>query len=237
MVQSQPELLREKLWVYMVLLPIILNLGSFFTYGIYYALFYARPDLVAGIAPGAARAATDVLIFIVEWTFAISIILRCRRSGLPLKQLISPQGSLWSFRWRPALLLFASWNGLFALYMLGLSKFYPSVSDVYQGLSMGVRLLQIILIPLTAAFCEELIWRAYIPTRMELRGHRFWSIVLLSSLSFALIHGVFLVDKLIITFVLGVMSTLYYLKERNLVPLMFTHWVVDLWSFGLFMFG
>ncbi len=225
------------MWVYTVLPPIILNLGSFFTYGVYYALFYAQPNLVAGIAPGAVRAATDILIFLVEWAFAISIILRFRRLGLPLKQLIAPLGSLWSFRWRPALLLFASWNGLFALYMLALSKFYPSVSDVYQGLSIGVRLLQIILIPLTAAFCEELIWRGYIPTRMELRGHRFWGIVLLSSLSFALIHGVFLVDKLIITFVLGVMSTFYYLKERNLVPLMFTHWVVDLWSFGLFMFG
>ncbi|MBN2146895.1 MAG: CPBP family intramembrane metalloprotease, partial [Anaerolineales bacterium] len=62
-------------------------------------------------------------------------------------------------------------------------------------------------------------------------------VVLLSSLSFAAIHGVFLPDKLLVTFLLGIISTVYYLKERNLAPLMLTHWFVDMWSFGLFMFG
>jgi len=226
----------EKLWIYLVLPAVILNLGAFFTYGAYYALYYTQPGLVAGISPGAVRAATDILIFVVEWAFAISIILRYRREGLPLMRLIAPKGNPTHFHWRPALLLFAGWNLLFVLYMLILNKMYSSATDIYQGLSFGIRLIQIILVPITAASCEELIWRGYIPTQMEMRGYRFWPIVLLSSLSFALIHGIFLVDKIIVTFLLGILSTVYYLKERNLAPLIITHWFVDLWSFGWFMF-
>ena len=227
----------EKLWVYTVLPPLILNIGSFFTYGAYYALNYTQPEWVAGITPGAVRAATDILIFVVEWAFSIAIILRYRKSGLSLTRLIAPEGNPRCFRWDPTLLLFVGWNLLFALYMLVMSRLYPTVTDVYQGLSLEIRLLQLTLIPVTAAFCEELIWRAYIPTRMELHGYRFWPVVLLSSLSFATIHGIFLPDKLLVTFLLGVLAAVYYLKERNLIPVIFTHWFVDVWSFGLFMFG
>ncbi len=234
--QGQQAVSGSRLWVYAVFPAFILNLGSFLTYGVYYALYYVQPETVSGITTGAVRAATDILIFIVEWVFAISIIVQYYRAGLSIKQMIVPHGNISRIHWLSAILLFACWNMLFALYMLALRKFYPSITDVYQGLPFWVRLVQLILIPITAAFCEELIWRGYIPTQMELRGFRFWPVVFLSSLSFATIHGIFLPDKLLVTFLMGTVATVYYLKERNLAPLMITHWIVDLWSFGLFMF-
>jgi membrane protease YdiL (CAAX protease family) len=37
------------------------------------------------------------------------------------------------------------------------------------------------------------------------------------------------------TFVIGLIAGFYYTRERTLVPLMITHVVLDLWSFGVFV--
>jgi len=47
----------------------------------------------------------------------------------------------------------------------------------------------IIMISVTAAFCEELIWRGYVITRLEARGRSRWSAMILATVSFALIHA------------------------------------------------
>jgi membrane protease YdiL (CAAX protease family) len=96
-------------------------------------------------------------------------------------------------------------------------------------------LLLIGLTPLTAAFTEELIWRGHIISGLELRGRRTWAAILISAASFSVIHGVFLPDKLLVTFLLGIVTGYYYVRERKLIPLMFTHWFVDVWSFGIFL--
>lgn len=57
------------------------------------------------------------------------------------------------------------------------------------------------------------------------------------SLSFALIHGIFLVDKLAVTFVFGIITGWYYWKERNLIPVMIAHWFLDVWGFGVYILG
>jgi membrane protease YdiL (CAAX protease family) len=57
--------------------------------------------------------------------------------------------------------------------------------------------------------------------------------IILSSVSFAAIHGVFLVDKLILAFILELGAGLYFIRERNLLPLMFSHFVANFWTFGL----
>jgi len=88
----------------------------------YYALYYAQMEIVSGISTGVVRAVTNILIFLVEWVFAISVIAHYRRAGLSIKQVIAPQGDAKRFRWQPAALLFASWNLLFALYLVILNK-------------------------------------------------------------------------------------------------------------------
>ena len=37
------------------------------------------------------------------------------------------------------------------------------------------------------------------------------------------------------TFLFGIVTGYYYVRERNLIPLMITHAVVDFWSFGWFL--
>lgn len=228
---------KDKLWVYLVLPPLVLNFGALLTYGAYYALVYTRPELVAGIHLGFVRLAMDVLIILVEWIFALVILLRLRKAGIPLIQFIAEKGSDRRLRLLPTLLLFLIWNILFAVYLVVLSKLNPSVWESYQGLPLWVRLGQLLSVPATAAFCEELIWRAYIPAGLAARSLTQVPVLLVSSLSFSMIHGIFLPDRLLVTFLLGLVAGIYFLKERNLLPVMITHWFVDVWSFGLFIFS
>jgi len=131
-------------------------------------------------------------------------------------------------------LVFVIFNAIFAVYMTIL--WMSGGLRAFASLSIWQRIFLIGLVPISAGFCEELIWRGYIITRLEARGRRRWPAILLSAASFALIHGIFLLDKLLVTFLLGIVAGLYYIKERNLVPLMVAHTIVDLWSFGLFFF-
>ncbi len=91
----------------------------------------------------------------------------------------------------------------------------------------------VLAVPVQAAFCEELIWRGHINPEYEARGRTDFSALVLSAISFALIHGIFLIDKLILTFILGLVAGFYYLRERNLLPLMVSHSIADLWTFTL----
>ena len=45
-----------------------------------------------------------------------------------------------------------------------------------------------------------------------------------------------LLDCAPFTLLFGIVTGYYYVRERNLIPLMITHAMVDLWSFGWFLF-
>jgi membrane protease YdiL (CAAX protease family) len=45
---------------------------------------------------------------------------------------------------------------------------------------------------------------------------------------------VFFPDKLLFTFLIGLILGFYYQKKRLLLLLMITHWIMDLWSIGIF---
>ncbi len=105
----------------------------------------------------------------------------------------------------------------------------------YRDMNPFQGIIFILLVPVTAAFTEELIWRGHILSGFELRGKSPWVALLISAVSFALIHGVFLPDKLLVTFIVGIVTGIYYLRERSLLPIMVTHWFVDVWGFGIFL--
>ena len=226
---------RDRLWVYIVLPVVILNVGAVIVFGIYYGLASQRPELVAGISPGQVNFVLYVFISVIEWIFALSIILKLRQTRASVIDLITPRGDPWRFKWMPAVLVFAIFNGIFALYMTILWG-SGTWRSFFEGVSIWQRIFLIGLIPISAGFCEELIWRGYIITRLEARGRKRWPAILLSAASFALIHGIFLPDKLLVTFLIGIVTGLYFTQVRNLIPLMITHAIVDLWSFGLFLF-
>ena len=129
-------------------------------------------------------------------------------------------------------MLFILFNTIFVGYILNLIARMPDLT--YRDMNPFQGILFILLLPVTAAFTEELIWRGHIISGFELRGKSSWVALLLSAISFALIHGVFLPDKLLVTFILGIVAGIYYLRERSLLPIIVTHWFVDVWSFGLF---
>jgi membrane protease YdiL (CAAX protease family) len=137
-----------------------------------------------------------------------------------------------AFRKLPALMVFLFINAALALYVLlarGLYGQWPRL----DGLQPWQRAFMLSLVPITAAFCEELIWRGHLIPELEARKRSAAAAIVLSAVSFAAIHGVFLVDKLAFTFILGLGTGLYWVRERNLLPLMLGHWVADVWTFGL----
>jgi membrane protease YdiL (CAAX protease family) len=224
---------RDRLWVYMVLPTVILNLAGCLIFGTYYGLAAEKQELVSGIVPGQLNFLLYMVVLVVEWAFAFSLLFKLRRAGASIRDLIAPSGAPWRFRWLPALLVFVAFNGIFAVYI---GAWWFRGLRPYEGLMTWQRVLIIALIPLSAAFCEELIWRGYIITRLEARGTKAWSAILISATSWALIHGIFLPDRVAVTFLIGVVTGFYFVRERNLVPLMVTHAVVNLWSFGLLLF-
>ena len=148
--------------------------------------------------------------------------------------LIAPQGDPWRFRWLPATLMFVGLNAIMALLMVtlaGLEKASPGFS-YYEGLRLWQSLLLVIVIAVSAAFCEELIWRGYVITRLEARGRGRWVTVLLAAIFFALIHSPL---HWVFTFLYGLLAAYYYTRERNLIPLMITHAFVNLWTFSWFL--
>jgi membrane protease YdiL (CAAX protease family) len=224
---------QDKLWVYVVLPILVLLLGGMLTYSIYFAFAAVRPELVSGLPAGQITFGLYILIAAVEWALAISIVCRLRRAGASAMDLVAPQGDPWAFRGIPALLLFLAFNGLLVVFMIFL-KALAGTQDYYDGLHLWQRLLFVTMIPITAGFCEEFIWRGYVITRLEARGRGRWATILLAALFFALIHSPL---HWFFTFLLGIVAGYYYVRERNLIPLMISHAIADLWTFGWWFFS
>ncbi len=220
------------LWVYAVLPAVILNAGAIVIFGGYYGLQATQPDLVSAIHPDQAQFLAYVLVFVVEWVFAILLLRQQAAEGKSLADLLAPGGQILNFRPLPALALFVAFNALFLLYVPLVAALYGQWPR-FGGLALWQRLFILLAVPVQAAVCEELIWRGHLLPELAARGRTARSATVLAALSFALIHGIFLPDKLLLTFVLGLVAGAYYVRERNLLPLMLTHLVADVWTFAL----
>lgn len=223
---------QDRLWVYVILPIVVLFLAGVVAYGTYYTLAAVQPDLVAGVPLGQVTFVLYIFIAIVEWVLAISVIRRLSRAGDSPMDLVAPHADPLAFRWLPAVSVFLGLNAIMVVFMAILGAFagFP----YYEGLRVWQRLLFVLIIPITAGFCEELIWRGYLITRLEARGRGRWATILLSAVAFALIHGTPI--HWVFTFLFGIVAGYYYSRERNLVPLMISHAVIDLWSFGWYLF-
>jgi membrane protease YdiL (CAAX protease family) len=223
---------RGKLWIYAVLPALVLNIGAIVLFGTYYALLATRPSAVANLSSSEVQFYAYVLVFAVEWVFALLLIRQTASGGKHLRTLIAPGGQIWAFRKLPAVVIFLVFNAALAGYVLITSAVHGGWPR-FPELVAWQRAFMLLALPITAAFCEELIWRGHLIPQLEARGRTQAAAILLSAISFACIHGVFFPDKLLLTFVLGVAAGVYYVKERNLIPLMVSHWVADVWTFAL----
>jgi len=85
----------------------------------------------------------------------------------------------------------------------------------------------------TAGITEELIFRGYFMTRLEIITKNKWSIIIISSLLFGLIHLRYgNIMALILPFLIGLVFALYYYKYRNLIVLIISHLIIDFISFN-----
>ena len=224
-----------RLWPYTVLPAVLLNLAGVLVFVPYYALRSVRPDLVAGVSATQLSLTVYAMLVAVEWSLAIAVVAGLRRSGRSLRSLLAPGGSLLGFRPAPAALVFLELNLLFGVYVAAYQLFFGGWPRL-TGAPPWERLALLAILPVTAAFCEELVWRGRVLTGELVRGRRVRPAIVVVAIWFSLIHGVFLPDKLAVTFVWGLVAGAYYLRERNLLPLMAAHLVTDLWSFGLSAF-
>jgi membrane protease YdiL (CAAX protease family) len=228
---------RKNVWPYVIWPPVVLNVGGVVlvaaSYAVQYATSTATPPEAIPADFGQTQFALSVFVTLVEWFFAGLLLYRYRKSKESIRSLFSRTDSLLDFRWGPAILLFVLFNVVFVGYILYLIARMPDLT--YRDMTPLQIVAFMLFVPLTASFTEELIWRGHILSGLELDGRRPWVALLVSAASFALIHGLFLPDKLLVTFVIGIMAGMYYLRERSLLPIMFTHWFVDVWSFGIFL--
>ena len=108
---------------------------------------------------------------------------------------------------------------------------YEMVDDL--GLQIGwpasqpERLFWII-VCLFAGVCEELIFRGFAIPALESRGFRSWQAVLVSTVSFSVIHGAADLTVTGISFVAGLVFAALYLWRRNLALVMVVHALSDL---------
>jgi len=223
---------RGSIWLFGVLPSLILNLGAILLFGAYYALLAMNSPAVQGISPAQVQFFAYILVFLVEWAFALLLVARMARRGVPLRRLLAPSGDLFSFRKLPALAIFLFINAALGIYVFAAGKIYGQWPRLDE-LQAWQRFFLLLPLPITAAFCEELIWRGHLIPELESRNRTVSAAIVLAAVSFATIHSIFLVDKLVLTFILGLGMGIYFTRERNLLPLMLSHFVADLWTFGL----
>ncbi len=228
----------KTVWFYIIWPLIVLNVGGMLLIAAISASKYATSPAFTvesiRVSFGQIQFTLSVFICFVEWFFAGLFISGYRRSNVSLRSSFSRTTNLIGFHWMPVILLFILFNVVFIGYLFSLIARMPELS--YRDMSPVQVGLFMILGPLTAAFTEELTSRGHILSGLIPEGKKLWVAILISAVSFALIHGVFLPDKLVVTFLIGLLTGWYYLRERNLLPLMVTHWFVDPSSFGVFPF-
>jgi len=205
----------------LVYFPIIFNLVSMITVGALYAFspeHFVNQELLNTVL--------YLEVFIIEWSIGYIVIRKLGINGV--KRLIIPKKKL---RWLPSILVCVSLNLLFTIYMV-LALVFGRIQP-WGDLNFFQIFFFIVLTPLTAGFVEELIWRGYFVEKLLAMNKSEWKAVVYSSVSFAFIHGVILVDKLIVTFLFGIIAGLYYVKERNLPVLIVSHVILDVIAFSL----
>lgn len=227
--------MSKKIWSYILLPIIILNLIPVCIFSAAFALAYQRNVNTQRVDTTQPLFWLYVAIFVINWGLVIFVFQKFGREGKSVPKLIAADGNLFGFNWIPTLILFLTFNAIWVIYVLaytGIAGQWPS----YGGLQVWQKIIFITLFPISAGFTEELFWRGFIINQLEVVGQTSWRATLFSAIGFSLVHGIFFPDKLVATFLIGLIAGNYYTHERKLLPLMLTHIFMDTWSYGLSLF-
>jgi len=211
----------------LVYFPIIFNVVGL---PIIFLLYAISPE--HSVDSGMLNTVVLASLFLPWWLLAFVVIRRLRWEGVAIKEYILTKKKFSPFS---AILVFVLLNVLFQGYMI-MSLTYGRIPPM-----TALHLLQIVffiaLVPITAGFTEELIWRGYFIDKLLASGRSETKAIIYSAISFAFIHGFFLFDKIVVTFLFGIIAGFYYVRERNLLVLILTHIAVDVISYALTIFG
>lgn len=211
----------------LIYFPVVFNVVGLSAIGLLYAV---SPE--HSVDPGTLNTAALGSLFVPWWLLASIVIRRLKRQGASIKEFIVPERK---FSLLSAILVFVVLNVLFTAYMIA-SLTYGRIPPM-TGLNTLQIVFFILLVPVTAGFVEELIWRGYFIDELLAKGSSEMKAIIYSSISFAFIHGIFLIDKLAVTFLFGVIAGIYYVRERNLLVLMAAHVTVDVVGYALTIFA
>jgi len=226
----------RKIWFYILWPVFIFNTIPVCLFGTVFAIAYGRSGDPQDIDLTQPLFWLYFAVFIINWLLALFVFQKYGSAGKSVRRLFAADGEIFRFRWKPALAMFVLFNGIWVIYLLAyewLAGGWPSYAS-FQGWQ---KIVFIGLFPISAGFTEELYWRGFLITEMEAAGQTSTRAVLLAAAGFSLVHGVFFPDKLLVTFLLGVVAGFYYTRERKLLPLMFTHAFIDIWSYGISLFA
>lgn len=205
----------------LIYFPIVYNIVGLVSV---FLLFAFSPEHV--VEPQTLNTVLYLGVVTTHWALFYVIVKRLGTDGV--KQLIKPKKR---FRWLQSTLVFVSLNVLFTSYMV-LALVYGRIPPWGNVDALQI-LFYIFLNPITAGFVEELIWRGYFIEKLIATGKTEQRAIIYSSISFALIHGFIIVDKLIVTFIWGIIAGTYYVRERNIPVLITTHIIIDVIAFWL----
>lgn len=105
----------------------------------------------------------------------------------------------------------------------------------FRSVPQVIALYGIIITPLTAGICEEIVWRGYLQTRLELKlGGRAGIAAAIQAILFGFWH--FVSVHAVFTMVFSFISGLIYARVRRLTPLMVSHWLGDVIGFSTMYF-
>ena len=225
MVGRQEE--EGKVWRELVYFPVVFNIVGLVAIGL---LFVFSPGHAAD--SGTVTTVALLCVFMLEWLFALIVLTRLERQEVSLGKFLMPRKKASVLC---AALVFAALTALFISYMMaGLA--YGRIPPM-RDFSPIQSVFFLVLVPVTAGFTEELIWRGYFMEELLAMRMSKWRSIILTSVSFASIHGIFLPDKLAVTFLFGIIAGLYYFRERNLAVLIAAHVTIDVVAYALVMFG
>ena len=166
---------------------------------------------------------------VVEWLFVIGLWFVLRRRGLSFTDLGVWRVGTWP-AWVVALLLAALSIGsnlrlLPRMHVPISSAFLPHGFHLFAALTLGI----------TAGFCEEVLFRAYLMTQFAKVGYGKAMQTLIPGLAFGLAHAGYLNQGFLVwlgivvpTAFLGMMWGLaYLLGRRSLIPVIVAHFLND----------
>ena len=201
--------------VLLIGLPLLSNVASFVIFA---------PMFIPGRTPTdtdfwSASIGVGVAILVFELIALLLIARALQRENMSLKSVVNFQHD--KVRAYLVVGVIALLPTLAAGWLYAQAQAQAGIETNLSQLSWGETGLWYVLIPISAAFSEETIWRGYAIPRLQ----GTWRSLLLTSLSFALFHGIFNPLVVVATFVQGLVWGWAYRRTGSTVPSMVLHFL------------